>query len=70
MANLNDVNYKACGRLLESRSFRSGRYLVLVESGGVLPYCVAEYLPGSEERQSGTYYQKLDAAARDWENRT
>lgn len=58
--------YLADGRILAARPSRDGRLIVIVDCGGVLPYCVAEYTPGADERHAGTYYADLTTAVKAW----
>ncbi len=60
------MTYNATGKLLASKPLRDGRQIVLVRSGGVLPYCVSEYTPGADERHAGTYYADLTRAVKAW----
>ena len=64
-----DCAYRGDGTLLAARPFR-GEWLVLVETGGaVTPYCVAAYGSGDDQRGSGSYYETVAQAAKDWGTR-
>ena len=64
------IDYRAFGELIAVGVDDTGRYVVLVDNGGVQPYCVAAYCRGADERGSGRYYDTLSAAAQEFEQRT
>jgi hypothetical protein len=64
------VNYQGMGDLVDARYDKDGRLTVIARNRtAVQPYCVANYTPGAEDRESGTYYGRLSEAAEDLESR-